>query len=886
PAAVERLDDATRSKIRSTQILTSLPQIISELVQNSLDAGAKNIDVGIDYDDWMCWVRDDGSGVNKDGLAFIAQGMKGGRYSSSKAYSTLSLELVNTFGFRGEALASAADLSLIEISSRTARSKESWSVILKGGEELYYGPSLRWRREQAGTTVSIRDAFYNLPIRRRSHPGAARTIELVQRELESFALVFTHVAFSLRDESKTNRGGPDKARVLSIPRTSSTLKAFRHIFGRALVECTDDVNVQSGEMKLEGFISLVGAHSKCDIAKIGIDVNRHLLEQCQLHRVIDQKFASSTFHKHAADETGESANERPGARRSPRKAERRPVYVLNLTIPPREIDNCLDPAKTVIHFQDQGAVASFLADVTQSFLVRHGFNAPLVERPLPTSGKRQSKRGRADASDEMELDDYNVASPPIKGQSPSKRPKMREVYIREKQDLSLEHDEGELTWVDPTTNRTYLVDARTGNSYVRDQQSEGLGNSGSRPPIQRRTVVDKRWLKQVRSPCVHSHEEANEDETNEIPEWIKRALEANGTFAPNEPAIPHLPSAALHNSTNDELGQVWRTPWMKQFKRTFTIPHQSLGGLEEVPAYSFTKESLAEAQVIEQVDRKFIACIIKNIPRSQNSNEETFESEDDASSPSGRTLVLVDQHAADERVRVERYLKALCLGFLDSEGVGVERRALDPPVPVLLTRFERDRLAGSRRIKKSFQNWGFDVIETRAGDIREAEGEHEDGCGMVYLKSVPEVVADKLLTGTGDDLREVVKSYLARIEAEGADGSSEDLEQKLRGVSVGEVDVDEFTWLRALRFCPHGLIELVNSKACRGAIMFNDRLSGEQCRRLIRQLSMTAFPFQCAHGRPSVVPLTAIHYRDTEEHRVTTSGALPHPRSVDWSSLI
>lgn len=77
---LEQLDNATRSKLRSTQILTSLPQIISELVQNALDAKAKNVEIAANCEDWSCWVRDDGIGMNKDGLSLIAQGMEGGRY--------------------------------------------------------------------------------------------------------------------------------------------------------------------------------------------------------------------------------------------------------------------------------------------------------------------------------------------------------------------------------------------------------------------------------------------------------------------------------------------------------------------------------------------------------------------------------------------------------------------------------------------------------------------------------------------------------------------------------------------------------------------------------------------------------------------------------------
>ena len=78
---LERLPEETRSKLRSTQILTSLPQIVSELLQNSLDADATEIAIGVDIKDWMCWVKDDGHGISKQGLEKLGQG-EGGRYSS------------------------------------------------------------------------------------------------------------------------------------------------------------------------------------------------------------------------------------------------------------------------------------------------------------------------------------------------------------------------------------------------------------------------------------------------------------------------------------------------------------------------------------------------------------------------------------------------------------------------------------------------------------------------------------------------------------------------------------------------------------------------------------------------------------------------------------
>jgi DNA mismatch repair protein MLH3 len=210
-SSLNQLSVETRAKLRSAQLLTSLPQVVSELLQNSLDAGASQVDIGVDCEEWSCWVRDNGAGISKAGLTMIGKGSEEGRYSesyikvfrhvaqpvnadTSKAYTPASLASVSTFGFRGEglmllphvklslklsiALSSMAELCCLEISSRTSQSRESWSVILKvrecaccvntaqvvlqGGKSLYSGPSIRWRREIAGTVVCVRDAFFSV----------------------------------------------------------------------------------------------------------------------------------------------------------------------------------------------------------------------------------------------------------------------------------------------------------------------------------------------------------------------------------------------------------------------------------------------------------------------------------------------------------------------------------------------------------------------------------------------------------------------------------------------------------------------------------------------------------------------------------------------------
>lgn len=119
--SLKQLSVETRAKLRSAQLLTSLPQVVSELLQNSLDAGASQVDIGVDCEEWSCWVRDNGAGISKAGLTMIGKGSEEGRYSksyfmafrhvtqlitadTSKAYTPASLDSVSTFGFRGEGL--------------------------------------------------------------------------------------------------------------------------------------------------------------------------------------------------------------------------------------------------------------------------------------------------------------------------------------------------------------------------------------------------------------------------------------------------------------------------------------------------------------------------------------------------------------------------------------------------------------------------------------------------------------------------------------------------------------------------------------------------------------------------------------------------------------
>lgn len=291
----------------------------------------------------------------------------------------------------------------------------------------------------------------------------------------------------------------------------------------------------------------------------------------------------------------------------------------------------------------------------------------------------------------------------------------------------------------------------------------------------------------------------------------------------------------------------------------------------------FHKGDLLKARVINQVDRKFIACLVD----LDHSTHQEHGKPPKNLAAGGSTLILIDQHAADERVRVERFLTEICFGFLrHCEGTGgVEVSELSPAVPILLTHHEASRLATIEEVQSAFNRWGirFEGLDKLTSFESEcARDEASGGYVQVFVRAIPAIVSDKVRVDSfmvlqaycpvvqllmNDELRDLVKGYLGTLESEGA--SPPNLSQQK---DVDNIKDDESRWLKALRWCPQELLDLINSKACRGtntkvlliysyslldpgAVMFNDPLSLEQCERLVRNLAATAFPFQCAHGR-------------------------------------
>src|SRR3954471_9281272 len=194
------LDNHLIDQIAAGEVIERPASIVKELVENSLDAGAQSIEVDIEAGGVrLTRVRDDGMGIPEAELALALS-----RHATSKITSADDLAAITTLGFRGEALPSIASVSRFEIVSRHIDAGRGASVSVDAGAVGAPMPAAH----PPGTTIEVRDLFYNLPARRKFLRTEVTEQGHIVRLVERLALSRSDVAFRLRSGSRTLLDAP------------------------------------------------------------------------------------------------------------------------------------------------------------------------------------------------------------------------------------------------------------------------------------------------------------------------------------------------------------------------------------------------------------------------------------------------------------------------------------------------------------------------------------------------------------------------------------------------------------------------------------------------------------------------------------------------------
>ena len=314
------LDNHLIDQIAAGEVIERPASIVKELVENSLDAGAQSVDVEIEAGGVrLTRVRDDGAGIPADELTLALS-----RHATSKISSADDLAAILTLGFRGEALPSIASVSRFEIVSRHVDAERAASVSVDAG---VLG-ELRPAAHPTGTTIEVRDLFFNLPARRKFLRSEVTEQGHIVRLLERLALSRHDVAFRLRSAART---------LLDAPACSGEHDASRlaRVVGREFVERSLDLDHSAGPVRVHGWIGLPAAARATSDLQFWF-VNGRAVRDRLLMNAVRLGYRDVLY------------------------GGRQPAYVLHLDIDPTLVDVNAHPQKMEVRFRDSRQIHDFV----------------------------------------------------------------------------------------------------------------------------------------------------------------------------------------------------------------------------------------------------------------------------------------------------------------------------------------------------------------------------------------------------------------------------------------------------------------------------------------------------------------------------------------------
>ncbi|NXI49088.1 MLH3 protein, partial [Chloroceryle aenea] len=350
---IKRLVEDVRARLRSGVTISSLGQCVEELVLNSIDANATCIAIRVDLEAFKIQVVDNGSGMGREDLNAM-----GKRYFTSKCSCLGDLENLRFYGFRGEAVASIANVaSLVEVSSKTSRTAKTFVKLFHNGQALEVCEA-ELSRPSGGTTVTVCNLFHQLPVRRKCMDPVLE-FERLRRKVEAVSLMHPSVSFSLRNDVSCSM-------VLQLPKTRDVYSRFCQVYGLGRSQKLREINHKSGGFELSGYISTEGHYNK---NMQFLYVNRRLVLKTRLHKLIDFLLRKeSTIYKAKSGPASRQASSSPGHHRG--GPEFYGIFILNVTCAYSDYDVCLEPAKTLIEFQNWDVLLTCIEEGVKIFLKR------------------------------------------------------------------------------------------------------------------------------------------------------------------------------------------------------------------------------------------------------------------------------------------------------------------------------------------------------------------------------------------------------------------------------------------------------------------------------------------------------------------------------------
>lgn len=321
---IHLLSPRLANQIAAGEVVERPASVIKEILENSLDAGANKIDVEVEQGGVkLMRIRDNGSGIDKEDLSLALS-----RHATSKIRALEDLEAVGSLGFRGEALASISSVSRLSLTSRQKDQDNAWQVQTEGRD---MDAVLEPAAHPEGTTVEVKDLFFNTPARRKFLKTEKTEFRHLDEVVKRLALSRFDVAFQLRHNAKV---------IHQLRQADSELEQERRvasICGSAFIDnaLKVDVAAEASGLRMWGWVGLpTFSRSQADLQYFF--VNGRMIKDKVVTHAVRQAYSDVLYHG------------------------RFPAYVLYLELDPSLVDVNVHPTKHEVRFRESRLVHDFL----------------------------------------------------------------------------------------------------------------------------------------------------------------------------------------------------------------------------------------------------------------------------------------------------------------------------------------------------------------------------------------------------------------------------------------------------------------------------------------------------------------------------------------------
>jgi len=341
---IQKLSTRLANQIAAGEVVERPSAVVKELIENSLDAGARSIEVEVEGGGTrLIRLRDDGCGIDKEDFALALS-----RHATSKIHSFDDLEGVASLGFRGEALPSISSVSRLELRSRARGSDSGWRVTGDGGDNV---GKLEPVAHPQGTTIEVRDLFFNTPARRKFLRTEKTEFTHLEKVVKRIALSRFDVGITLSHNQRVVQ------KWRPVGERAEQLQRVAQVCGPAFADNTLQIEFQAAGMQLWGWVALpTFSRSQADLQYFF--VNGRIVRDKLVTHAIRQSYQDVLYHG------------------------RHPAYVLYLEVDPTMVDVNVHPTKHEVRFREGRMVHDFLFRSLHQALAGAG---PEAAAPLATS---------------------------------------------------------------------------------------------------------------------------------------------------------------------------------------------------------------------------------------------------------------------------------------------------------------------------------------------------------------------------------------------------------------------------------------------------------------------------------------------------------------------